>query len=72
MVAALGGAPEAEPWPASVTLSGEYGIAGASVTVPVTLGPAGADRIHEWPLAPDELAGLRAAAEAVRRAAAEL
>jgi malate/lactate dehydrogenase len=72
MVAALGGAPQAAPWPASVTLAGEYGIAGAAVTVPVTLGRGGAERIHEWPLAPEERAGLAAAAEAVRRAAAAL
>jgi malate dehydrogenase len=55
-----------------VTLAGEYGIAGASVTVPVALGPGGAERIHEWELAPNELAGLRRAADAVRAAAAAL
>jgi malate/lactate dehydrogenase len=59
----------ADPWPASVVLAGEYGIDGAAVTVPVALGPGGAERIHEWELAPDELAGLRAAADAVRAAA---
>jgi malate dehydrogenase len=52
---------------ASVRLEGEYGIAGVSVSVPVTLGPGGAETIHEWELAPDELAGLRWAAEAIRR-----
>jgi malate/lactate dehydrogenase len=59
----------ADPWPASVVLAGEYGIDGAAVTVPVALGPGGAERIHEWELAPDELAGLRAAAKSVRAAA---
>jgi malate dehydrogenase len=58
----------ADPWPASVVLDGEYGIAGAAVTVPVALGPGGAERIHEWDLAPDELAALRRAAESVSRA----
>jgi malate/lactate dehydrogenase len=52
---------------ASVRLEGEYGIEGVSVSVPVTLGPGGAEAIHEWDLAPDELAGLRWAAEAIRR-----
>jgi malate/lactate dehydrogenase len=71
MVAALaGGRPE--PWPASVTLAGEYGIHDASVTVPVALGPGGAERIDEWELAPDELAALRRAADSVRGAAAQL
>jgi malate dehydrogenase len=67
MVAGLRGG--ADPWPASVVLAGEYGIDGAAVTVPVALGPGGAERIHEWELAPGELAGLRAAAAAVRAAA---
>jgi malate/lactate dehydrogenase len=66
MVAALRNG--ADPWPASVVLAGEYGIDGAAVTVPVALGPGGAERIHEWELAPDELAGLRTAAEGVSRA----
>ena len=56
-------------WPASVVLAGEYGISGAAVTVPVALGPGGVERVHEWELAPDELAALRRAAEAVRAAA---
>jgi malate dehydrogenase len=59
----------ADLWPASVVLAGEYGIDGAAVTVPVALGPGGAERIHEWELAPDELSGLRRAANAVKRAA---
>jgi malate dehydrogenase len=53
-------------WVASVRLDGEYGIEGVSVSVPVTLGPGGAEAIHEWELAPDELAGLRRAAELIR------
>ena len=70
MVAAL--AERDETWPASVTLRGEYGIRDVSVTVPVALGPGGAERIHEWELAPDELDGLRRAADSVRGAAAQL
>ena len=53
----------AETWPASVTLAGEYGIDGVSLIVPAQLGPT---RVHEWELAPDELAGLHRAADAVR------
>jgi malate/lactate dehydrogenase len=67
MVAALRAG--AELWPASVVLDGEYGITGAAVTVPVALGPAGVERVHDWALAPDELAALRRAADAVRAAA---
>ena len=66
MVAAL--RTGAELWPASVVPAGEYGIEGAAVTVPVALGPGGVERIHEWDLAPDELAALRRAAENVSRA----
>jgi malate dehydrogenase len=54
---------------ASVKLEGEYGIEGVSVGVPVTLGPRGVETIHEWTLDPDELAGLRWAAEIVRQSA---
>lgn len=57
-------------FPASVMLEGEYGIEGVSVSVPVTLGPGGIERIHEWQLAPETLAGLGRAADAVRGALA--
>jgi malate/lactate dehydrogenase len=53
---------------ASVRLEGEYGIDGVSLGVPVTLGPGGAEAIHEWDLSPAELAGLQRAAEAIRAA----
>ena len=56
------------PWVASVRLEGEYGIEGVSLGVPVTLGPGGAEEIHEWDLAPSELAGLRWAAETIAAA----
>jgi malate/lactate dehydrogenase len=71
MVAALAEA-DVSVWPASVVLQGEYGIDGVSVGVPVTLGPGGAERIHEWELAPAELQGLRRSAEHVRVLTARL
>ncbi|MEZ5123082.1 MAG: hypothetical protein R2736_16140 [Solirubrobacterales bacterium] len=40
MVAALAHG-DPEPWPASVVLDGEYGVAGVALSVPVTLGPGG-------------------------------
>jgi malate dehydrogenase len=64
MVAAL--TRSGELWPASVVLAGEYGIDGVAVSVPVTLGPGGCERIHEWELAADDLAALHASAEYVR------
>jgi len=67
MVAALEGA--GELWPASIVLEGEYGIDGVAVTVPATIRHGGAAEIHEWELAPAELAALRASAEFVRAAA---
>jgi malate dehydrogenase len=67
MVSALDG--PGELWSASVVLEGEYGIDGVAVTVPVTIGRAGAERIHEWDLSADELAALHASAELVRGAA---
>jgi len=66
MVAAIDGA--GELWPASVVLDGEYGIEGVAVTVPVTIGRAGAEQIHEWELGADDLEALRASAEFVRAA----
>jgi malate dehydrogenase len=66
MIAAL--THSGELWPASVVLQGEYGIDGVAVSVPVTLGPGGCERIHEWELAADDLAALRASAEYVRTA----
>ena len=57
-----------ELWPASVVLDGEYGIHDVAVTVPVTLGRGGVEKIHEWTLAPADLDALRASAEVVRTA----
>jgi len=71
MIGALDGA-DPQPWPAAVLLDGAYGISGVALTVPVTLGRDGAGAVHEWDLAPDELAALRRAAEAVRAATAQI
>ena len=67
MVAALTGPGEAL-WPASVVLEGEYGVDGAALTVPATLARGGVRELHEWPLSDTQLAAMRAAGEAVRRA----
>jgi malate dehydrogenase len=66
MVGAIVSGDDDAPWPASIVLRGEYGLEDVAVSVPVSLGPEGARAIHEWPLADDELAGLRRAAESVR------
>jgi len=42
------------------------GIRGAFTGVPVKLGAGGVEAIYEAPLAPDELAGLHRAAQAVQ------
>jgi malate/lactate dehydrogenase len=67
MVAAIAGG-GGEVWPASVVLAGEYGISDVAVSVPVTLGPGGAEQIHEWDLAPSDLVALQASAAFVRDA----
>jgi malate/lactate dehydrogenase len=70
MIAELLGPPTPRPWPASVVLAGEYGIDGVALTVPVTLGHGGVERVHEWELTDEQAAGLRAGAEIVRAALA--
>jgi malate/lactate dehydrogenase len=67
MVAAIAG-DTGELWPASLVLDGEYGISGTAIGVPVTLGRDGALEVHEWTLAPADLAALQASAEVVRAA----
>jgi malate dehydrogenase len=52
--------------PCCVHLQGEYGIQDAFVGVPVKLGAAGIEAVLEPPLSDDELAGLRAAGDAVK------
>jgi malate/lactate dehydrogenase len=49
-------------------LEGDYGIHGVAVSVPVTLGRSGVERIHEWELTAAEGAALHASAEFVRAA----
>jgi malate dehydrogenase len=56
-----------ELWPASVVLRGEYGVDGVALSVPVSLGRAGA-QIHEWELSAEERAAFGRAAAGVRRA----
>jgi malate/lactate dehydrogenase len=66
MIAELLEPPTAQLWPASVVLEGEYGIGGVALTVPVTLGRGGVERIHEWELTDNQSAGLHAGADVVR------
>jgi malate dehydrogenase len=68
---ATAGHASGEPLPVSAWLDGEYGITGVYLGVPARLGPGGVQEIVELPLADDELAALRAAAEAVRIKQAE-
>ncbi len=51
--------------PCCTLLKGQYGINDAYVGAPVTLGAGGVEAIHEIVLADDELAGMKAAGEAV-------
>ncbi|MCO7191461.1 malate dehydrogenase [Pseudonocardia sp. McavD-2-B] len=61
-----------EPWPASVVLTGQYGIDGVGIGAPVRLGPRGVEEVLEWDLADEERSALRHAAERVRAAAASI
>ena len=70
MVRAIAAGDGGELWPASVTLAGEYGLHQVSLSVPVSLGHGGAERIHEWELTDEQADQLAAAAEFVRDAAA--
>jgi malate/lactate dehydrogenase len=70
MVAAVAAGDEL--WTASVMLTGEYGIDGVSLSVPVRLGAGGMREIVEWPLAAEEQSGLQAAAGVVAEAAQTL
>ena len=71
MVADLTG-PGEGLWPASIVLEGEYGVSGAALSVPVTLGRGGVHEVLEWHLSDEQLGALRAAGEAVRVATASL
>lgn len=52
--------------PCSVLLEGEYGVNGVYAGVPCKLGKDGIEQIIELKLSPDEDAGLKTSAEAVR------
>lgn len=49
--------------PASVVLAGEYGLQDVAVGVPAVLGHGRVLGVEEWPLLPEELDALRAAAK---------
>jgi malate/lactate dehydrogenase len=68
MITALDG--DGELWPASLVLDGEYEIEGVAVSVPITVGRSGAQRIHEWDLGEHDRAALLTSAEFVRTAVA--
>jgi malate dehydrogenase len=55
--------------PCSVHLEGEYGINGAYVGVMARLGASGVEEVIEVKLDPDEMAGLKKAAESVQELA---
>lgn len=61
-----------EQMPVCAWTEGQYGISGVYLGVPARLGAGGVKEIVELPLAPDELAALRAAAGAVAAKVAEL
>lgn len=61
-----------ESMPVCAWMTGQYGIEGVYLGVEATLGAGGIGRIEELPLTADELADLRAAAEAVREKVADL
>ena len=71
MLEAIAGGDDAA-WPTSVRLAGEYGLEDVCLSVPVTLGRGGAEVVHEWELADDELEALHASAAAVREAGAAI
>mgnify|MGYP006274305571 FL=1 len=71
MVDAIAGKTD-EVLPVAAWCTGQYGIDGVYVGVPARLGPRGIAEIVELDLSSDELAALRAAAEAIRAKCADL
>lgn len=58
---------KAGPVPVSVMLDGEYGIEGVVLGVPCHLGINGIVSVEELTLPPDEMAALKAAADAIKK-----
>ena len=58
--------------PAAAYLSGEFGISGVFLGVPVVIGRRGVERIVELALTPDEKAALDRSANEVRETIAKL
>ena len=58
--------------PCAVLLTGEFGVDGLFVGVPVVLGAKGMERVFEIELTPDERAAFEASAAAVRELVAKL
>ncbi len=54
--------PQPSPVPASVVFQGEYGIRDVAMGAPAVVGKGHLQRVEEWPLPPEELAALQAAA----------
>ena len=71
MVDAIAGKTD-EVLPIAAWCTGQYGIDGVYVGVPARLGPRGVAEIVELDLSAEELAALRAAAEAIRAKCADL
>jgi malate dehydrogenase len=71
MVEAIAGRND-EPLPVCAWCTGQYGIDGVYVGVPVRLSATGVSEIVELDLNDDELAALRAAAEGIRAKCADL
>ena len=71
MIEAIAGDSD-EPQPVCAWCTGEYGIDGVYVGVPVRLSSAGVAEIVELDLNDEELAALRAAAEGIRAKCADL
>ena len=61
-----------EVMPVAAWVDGQYGISGVYLGVPARLGREGVREVVELPLTDDELAALRAAAEAVRARQADV
>lgn len=52
--------------PASALLEGQYGVSGIHAGVPVIIGRDGIEKIIEYPLTEEELAGFHASCDVIR------